>query len=215
MAILVPMLGRPHRVAPLLESIAATTPGAEVLFVVSPDDVAVHAEIDAAGRRRVTVPWRGCGDYQRKINFGIRATTAPLLFTAADDLRFHPGWLNAAHKRLAAGIGVVGTNDLANKRVLRGDHATHMLVTREYVTEYGTIDEPGKFLHEGYPHEWCDDEAVATAKHRKAWAFARDAVVEHLHPTVGKAPMDPLYAQQGHRMAAGRSIFNRRRRLWT
>lgn len=209
------MLGRPHRVAPLLESLRATAPEARVLFLVSPDDVLVHAEIDRHGCQRITVPREPYGDYARKINAGYNATNEPLLFTAADDLLFHPDWLKRAASYVEPGIGVIGTNDLGSPRVINGEHATHSLIVREYVDKYGTIDEPGKVMHEGYPHEWVDDELVETAKARKAWAFAADSHVEHLHPSWGKAPVDALYLQQAARMRRGRSIYQTRRYLWT
>lgn len=157
----------------------------------------------------------GPGDYARKMNHGVRVTTEPLLFLGADDIDFHPGWFEAACARLTPGVGVVGTNDLGNPRVISGEHATHVLVTRAYVERHGTIDEPGKVCHEGYPHEFVDDELVATAKARGAWAFAADSIVEHLHPSWGKAPTDPLYDGQRRRLVQGRRVFERRKRLWT
>lgn len=213
--ILVPMLGRPHRVQPLLDSIDASTPAAQVLFCVSPDDHEVHAAIDAAGRERITVRWAKFGDYARKVNAGYRTTGAPLIFLGADDLRFHPGWLTAARAQLTPGVGVVGTNDLGSPRVKSGEHATHCLVTRDYVDRYGVIDRPGAVMHEGYWHEFVDDELVETAKHRGAWAFAADSHVEHLHPNWGKSPTDPLYDQQRQRMRHSRPLYLRRRHLWT
>lgn len=213
-AILVPMLGRPHRVEPLLESIAAVTPEPyRVLFCCTPNDSAIGAVRDA-GADYIEVPWEGKGDYQRKINAGYRETTEPLLLMAADDLKFHPHWLDRAVSRLGGPVQVVGTNDLGNPRVLRGVHSTHSLVTRSYVDEFGTIDEPGKVLCEEYWHEFCDDEFVETSWYRKAWAFAEDSIVEHLHPAWGKAPMDDLYARNGIRMRQGKRIFQRRRPLW-
>jgi len=214
LVVLVPMLGRAHRVRPLLDSIRATC-DARVLFLVSPGDVTVHAAVDRAGCERLTVAKLPNGDYARKINAGYRHTTEAQLFLAADDLLFHPGWLDAAVAQLGPGIGVVGTNDLGSPRVMAGQHATHSLVTRSYVDEFGTIDEPGLVLHEGYPHEYVDDELVGTAKHRGAWAFAADARVEHLHPNWGKARSDPVYAQQRARMRAGAPLYQQRRRLWT
>jgi hypothetical protein len=214
-AILVPMLGRPHRVAPLTASIRSNTPDPyTLLFLVTPGDRDVIREIRREHGCYLPVARRPRGDYARKINFGIDATTEPFVFTAADDLKFHPDWLGHAVKLMSATVGVVGTNDLSNRRVIRGQHSTHSLVARWYC-ELGTIDEPGKLLHEGYPHEFVDDELVGTAKKRKAWAFARDAVVEHLHPMANKAPMDDMYAQQGLRMRAGRRIYERRMPLWT
>lgn len=212
LVVLVPMLGRPHRVTPLLTSIRATC-DARVLFLLTPGD---HDVIAAVGdEQHLFVDREPAGDYARKINRGIAATTEEHIFTAADDLKFWPFWYQHAVRQLRPGVGVVGTNDRCNRRTMRGEHATHMLVTRSYVDQHGTIDEPGKFFHEGYPHEWCDDEAVETAKRRGAWSHCRDSIVEHLHPMNRKAPMDPMYAAQGERMVAGRVIYQERRRLWT
>lgn len=209
------MLGRAHRVGPLLESLHATTDRARVLFLVHPHDAAVIAAVRGADACYLTVPAVPFGDYARKINTGYRGSGEPLMFLGADDLRFHPGWLDAALSVLTDGIGVVGTNDLGNPRVLAGDHATHSLVTRDYADRYGTVDGPGQVLCEAYPHEFVDDELVGTAKFRNAWAFARDSHVEHLHPDWGKAPTDALYAGQRRRMAIGRRVFLRRRHRWT
>lgn len=213
--ILVPVLRRPHRVAPLLESVTLNTTGPyRVLFLADDND---QAEVDAIE------PYVGTlvqllrihdGNYAHKINVGVRATSEPLLLFGADDLEFHPGWLEAAKAKLRDGVGVVGTNDLCNPRSAAGTLATHPLVTREY-TKLGTIDNPGQVLHEGYPHEFCDDEFTETAKHRKAFDHAPDSIVEHLHPMVGKAPTDDIYDQMRFRMRIGRRIYRRRRPLWT
>lgn len=222
-AILVPMLGRPHRVEPLLDSVAtATKTGTyRVLFLVTPGDTAVIEAADRAANGHDDIEWmrvdhEGPGNYAAKINAGYRATWEPTVFLGADDLAFHAGWYDAAASRLDdPRVGVVGTNDLCNKRVERGEHATHFLVRRSYIDKYGTVDERHKVLHEGYPHEYVDDELVGTARKRDAWAFAADSIVEHLHPMVGKAPMDELYAAQPERMRIGRKIYRDRRHLWT
>ena len=214
LVVLVPMLGRPQHVGPLLDSLDATTPAARVLFVVSPHDTEVHAEIDRHDRERLTVPYQPSGDYARKINAGYRHTTEPLIFCGASDLKFHPGWYEAALAKLGPEIGVVGTNDLGNPRVTSGGHSTHSIVTRWYA-DLGTIDEPHAILHEGYTHEFIDDELIGTAKSRKAWAMALDSHVEHLHPCWGKAPTDQSYQRMHERMARSRPLYEQRRRLWT
>jgi hypothetical protein len=97
---------------------------------------------------------------------------------------------------------------------MAGEHSTHSLVTREYADNWGTIDGPGQILCEAYPHEYCDDELVGTAKWRNAWAWA-DARVLHEHPNWrSDVPVDEVYAGQRRRMAIGRRIFNRRRHRW-
>lgn len=211
LVVLVPVLRRPHRVQPLLASLHAHTPEpVRALFIASPGDDAEHAAIRRCGADMIVVD----GNYAAKINEGVRRTSEPLLFLGADDLEFHPRWLEHAKRRIKGGVMVVGTNDLCNRRVMRGEHSTHSLLTRAY-THHGTIDDPTRVLHEGYPHEYVDDEFVGTARKRGAFASAPDSVVEHLHPQAGKAPLDELYAAQQQRMRAGRSLYRTRRALWT
>lgn len=220
LAILVPVLGRPHRVTQLLDAVERATPDCRVLFLA---DVGDSAEIDAIKaeqrslRRPFSVDLADCPDgsnYAAKINRGVRLTTEPYVFTGADDLDFKPGWFEAALAAIQPGIGLIGTQDLCNARVIAGEHATHFLVTREYA-ELPCIDGSPGPLCEEYPHEFVDDELIGTARKRSAYAFAADSIVEHLHPDVGKAPSDPLYAAQRDRMRRGRPIFNRRKPLWT
>lgn len=211
LAILVPMLGRPHHVAPLLASIYATTPDAHIVFATTPDDTVVRDVIDAAGQERIDVDYAS-GDYARKINTAATHTTADHLFLAASDLRFHPGWYEACLARLVEGIGVVGTNDLCNQRTATG-HSTHSLVTRAYA-DRGLIDGTPGILYEGYHHNYCDDELVGTARRRGAYAHAAGAMVEHFHPMAGKAPMDETYQLAQSRFRQDRELFRRRCRAF-
>lgn len=217
LTVIVPMLGRAHHVEPLLANILDTVPDAQVLFCVTDNDNAVIHEMNRLHAEHIFVQKRSFGDYARKINQGLEATSRELVFLGADDLKFHQGWFEAALSVLTPGVGVIGTNDLGSPRVMAGEHSTHSLVTRTYAVRYGTIDEPGKILHEGYTHEFVDDELVGTAKFRKAWAFAVDAKVEHMHPNWGKAPKDHLYALQRRRMIGprGQRLFLTRERMWT
>lgn len=207
---LVPVLDRPHRVQPLLESIDLATPEPfRVLFLCDPDDQAEQAAVRTVGADMLICG----GSYARKINAGVKATDEPLIFLGADDLHFHPGWLTAAAARVAGRISVVGTQDLGNRRVRRGQHATHSLVTRAY-THLGTIDEPGCLLHEGYHHNFVDDEFVGTAKARRVWAFEHRSVVEHLHPNWTGAESDATYDRGQRSFELDRRHFRERRHLW-
>lgn len=211
LAILVPVLDRPHRVRPLLDSIQAATPGQpDVLFVCDPGDRATQDQVALAGARLISPG----GSYAHKINEGVRATTAPLLFLAADDLHFHPGWLPAAEARLRDGAQVVGVNDLCSRRVQAGEHATHFLMTREYALQ-PAIDGTRGPLAEAYTHSYVDDELVATARVRGVLAFATDSIVEHLHPDAGKAEWDDVYQRGRGTIKADCRLFRRREHLWT
>lgn len=223
--IIVPVLRRPHRAQIVADSIAAATPEPHrVLFVANKGDTPEIAACEATGHDVLVMPYphhpsawrRRPGEWAAKINAAYRQSTEPFLFLGADDLSFWPGWLGAV-LRVAddTGCGVIGTQDLGNPRVVAGNHSTHPVVARWYADEFGTAERPGEVLCEAYPHEFVDDELVATAKVRESWAFADDAVVEHLHYAWDKAPRDELYAEMRSRMAHGRRLFQRRRHLWS
>jgi hypothetical protein len=170
-----------------------------VQFLVSPGDDDQSVAVKEQPTWNVNVEFEpGPGDYARKINHGYRLAEShgfDWVFTGADDLTFHPGWLQAA-MLVAANYGksVIGTNDLWNPSVRRGRHSTHSLVSVDYVREIGGgWDGPGVLLHEGYDHQCVDNELCTAALMRGMWAFAKDSVVEHLHPFAKKAEMDDTY----------------------
>lgn len=217
--ILVPVMNRPQRAAPLVESIRATSDSL-VVFLVGASDRrerhAIHRVIERfAFVEEVVVPFQQLpGDYARKINHGVDITTEEWIFQGADDLCFHDGWLPAALAIAESSERrVIGTNDLCNPRVIRGAHSTHSLVHRSYVDEVGTVDEPGKLLHDGYFHNFCDDELVTTALFRGEFISAKASHVEHLHPNCGGAVMDATYERGLNTVefTADRHRFNDRR----
>lgn len=209
--VLVPMLGRPWTVEPLVRSLAESGAPAEVLFIIGTEDDAVW---DACPGHRTLEVVRKCrGDYAAKINAGTRATSEPWLFLGACDIRFHRGWWDACMNAAETGAQVIGTNDLANPRTASGDLSTHTLISREYAARPTIDGKPGP-LFEGYRHEYVDDELRGTAISRGVWTHAADAIVEHLHPATGKSDWDDSYRGQETRMRADRRLMTQRRRLW-
>lgn len=212
--VIVPMLGRPEHVAPLVRSLENSTDRARILWMVSAGDADVLDEVNGLGEV-IILPRRSTGDYAHKINVGVLNSAEPLIFTGASDIRFHAGWLETAEACMSDEIGVVGTNDLSNPRTARG-HSTHTLVARWYA-DLGLIDGTPGLLYEGYVHELVDDELVASARKRNAYAHCPDSHVEHLHPQWGKSSTgwDQSYRDQQRRMRQSAPEFARRRRLWT
>lgn len=216
-AVLIPVLGRPARVRPIVESLAACSRAIECrpVFIVSPGDEPELRAINRVRADHVLASWPPSrGDYARKINLGFRQTDDPFVFLAGDDLSFQPGWVElavAAHYE--TGACVIGTNDLGNRRVTTGRHSTHTLVCREY-GECGTIDDPSLLVHEGYWHNFVDDEFVQTAIQRETFHAATDAVVEHLHPSWGKGHEDATYRLGQQHFNEDRTLYNRRKGLW-
>jgi hypothetical protein len=210
-AILIPVLNRPQRIVPTIESVGAATPEPHrLLFVVSDDDRAELVALERAGADYLAVP-AARGSWACKINDGYRATTEDWVFTGADDLEFRAGWFPRGLAWATPAIGVIGTNDLWNPRVMTGAHSTHSLVRRSYADEQGTADQPGLILHEGYPHQFADDELVATAMARDAYAHAFDSIVRHLRPATAT---DDTYRLGERSHSTGKRLFLSRRRLW-
>jgi glycosyltransferase involved in cell wall biosynthesis len=210
-AVLVPVMRRPQNAAPFMESLLASTDDAVVYAVA---DIGDHATVDAwkASGAIVLAVAKPPGTFARKVNVGYRESYAPWLFLAGDDVRFHPGWLDTALAAAGDRFHVVGTNDLANARVMAGEHATHMLVRRTYVDEQGASwDGPGVVCHEGYRHWYVDNEIVLAAKQCGVWAMALGSVVEHLHPLFGTAPHDDVYELGQSWAGADAALFERRR----
>ena len=216
-AVIVPVLGRPHRAQPLVDSVVLASKHVDrVVFVVSPGDDEQRAACVATGCPVFIAPFEpGPGDYAKKINLGVAQTPEPWVFTGADDLMFYDGWDVHALDAASDGVRVVATNDLWNPAVLRGKHGTHSLVARSYIEDPGAVvGQPGHVYFEGYDHQCCDNELTETAQRRGVWAYSKASRVEHLHPMAHKAPMDATY-EKG--LAHGRDdirLFQSRRRLW-
>lgn len=206
------MLGRVNLLDRLAGSLHDTTANARLVFICSEDADAKacgkHGEVLRTGR----LPR---GDYAHKINTAVSATSEPWLFFGAIDIEFQPGWFHAALAVTSERVRVVGTNDLANPRVMRGDHATHFLVARDYATKPLIDGGPGP-LYTGYIHEFVDDEFLGTATVRGAYAFAADSHVRHRHPHFDKtAEWDDSYKAMSHRIRRSVRLYRSRRALWT
>ena len=209
--VIVPVLSRPANVAPLVESLRASTGLADVLFVTEPDDVFEWAAIDATKwANRIVHP----GTFAEKVNAALDHVTTSRVFITGDDVRFRPGWLD--HLQFVADrydAKVVGANDLGNPRVLAGEHATHMLIDVDYIrTEGASWDGPGVVCHEGYRHWYVDDEIVTVAKQRGVFQVALGSIVEHMHPIFGKAADDDVYRLGQSHANDDRATFTRRAR---
>jgi hypothetical protein len=218
-AILIPVLGRPERAAPLVRSIRMSTDVPyQIVFLCSPND---HDAISAYSREVggvIVVGWEpGPGDFARKTNLGFAETTEPFVFCGATDLTFQPGWDVAALKVAdETSAGVIGTWDGANPAVMHGKHSTHPLVRRSYAENLGcTIDGTGAIYSEAYDHQCVDNELIETAQSRGEWAFAAESRVLHHHPFYDRTMrIDATYKKALAHGKEDKILFMRRRRLW-
>jgi len=211
--VLVPVLCRPHRVLPLMRSFGSSGASGRLLFVANEGDEEELAIIDKVGAEVLIVP-DTCLSWPQKINRSFVETEADWVLLGADDVHFHPGWWQATQGlRDSDKFGLIGTNDLGNPVVLRGEHATHPLISRRYALDYGTFDTPpgsGVVVHEGYRHWFVDNELVATAKLRGKWTPCLESVVEHLHPYWGKGEWDEVYELGERERLADQKLWSER-----
>jgi hypothetical protein len=205
-AILVPVLDRPSRVAPLLANIAEATLEPHTVIFGASDEPTI-AELDRLGARYM----RDDGEtWPNRINRLYHATDEPFVFLAADDLLFHRGWLGNAMREMRRVRGVVVVNDLHNPA------GTSALVARSYIDEHsGCIDVPDVVVYPGYGHSYTDTELFAVAAARGRYAYCSEAVVEHLHPAAGKSEDDPVYRKGRATEDADKALFESRVALWT
>lgn len=207
--VIVPVLHRPKNVEPFMRTLRASTGLATAWFVTEPGDLLERAEVEKHGGRVIVHP----GKFAEKANVAFGQTSAPWVFLAGDDVAFHPGWLDHCQQvARVTGARVVGTNDLANRRSMEGEHSGHLLIARDYVDEVGASwDGPGVLCHEGYRHNFVDHEIVSAAKLRGVWGMALAAVVQHLHPITGKVKRDDIYKVGDESYEADHKIYRARR----
>lgn len=216
--VICPVLSRPQNAQPLVDSLAASGADAKITFVCSPGDVEEQKAAALTGADWIIYPLPpGTGDFARKTNYGFLATQQEFLFMGADDIDFTPGWDTHALNKMRGRIGVVGTNDKANRQVMRGEFGTHCLISRAYIDEHGgTFDNtPGVVLYEGYDHNFVDRELCEVARRRRRFAFAAQSIVYHRHPLWKTAQWDTTYRKGGARFHDDQRLFSERSRLWT
>lgn len=204
-AILMPVLDRAWRIEPLLRNIRDATPEPHrVIFAAS--DPETIAELDRLHAQYL----QDDGDtWPNRINRLFHHTTEPYVFLGADDVVFYPGWLPILLAAAQAVDGVAVANDYFNK------NGTLALVSRRYIEEQsGCVDMPDVVVYPGYRHNWSDAELFATAKARGRHAYCPDAVVEHLHPSAGKAPFDSTYRKGFDSELDDHRLFLTRQHLW-
>ena len=111
---------------------------------------------------------------------------------------------------------MIGTNDLANPVVIAGHHATHPVVTREYIDTYGGfVGGQGKVYFDGYQHQYVDTELVETAKTRGRFVPCPRAHVEHRHPLFDRSvKMDDTYRKALADGQADRRLYFQRQPRW-
>lgn len=214
--LLIPTYGRAHKIADIHANVKASMSSYYYLwFVVEADDTDTLSAVYAEGL--VPIINDRTRSYSGAINKGYLGTAGQYVFAGADDLEFTPAWDQIALARMQNDVMVVGTNDRYNPSVLSGVHATHYLVNRDYLDKVGgCVDEgPKSFLWEGYTHNYCDTEFIATARHRGVFVPCLDSVVKHLHWSIGLSEKDATSVKGQESFWQDDAKYNARSHMWT
>jgi len=223
---LVPVLNRPKNVERFIKSfLDTTTPDkAELVFITSASCTEEIEEINKfAGQATIAIAPDDIISWGKRINWGINYSAANTSFTqpsswilcGADDVVFDANWLKIAEDASQNFSGIIGTNDLGHPATIGGWHTTHPIVSRKYIMEQGTPEEPGKFCHEAYDHNYVDVEFVHLAMKRGAWKHVPTCIIEHHHPAWNKAVWDDVYEKGKQNASADSQLWTRRKQQFS
>lgn len=191
-SLLVPTRGRPDQLASMWASACATASrpnGLELVIYVDDDDPTVLPDLGDAtiihGPRIVLSDcWNKCAV----------AATGDILWLGNDDVLFRtPGWdeqVTTVFDRVADRIVLVYPDD----GIHGGALASLGFIHRRWVDTVGHFTSP--LFSCDWADVWLDD--VATALGRRT--YLPGTLIEHMHPLVGKGPVDQTHQE---RMARG------------
>lgn len=147
--------------------------------------------------------------FVKRIQSMYEQTDEEWFLTGADDVVFHPGWLEEARPYMHT-HSVISFDDMCNPNV----PGTNFLIRRSYIEEQsGVIDSPNTVFCQDYFHNFCDNELVETASKRREFVKC-DGKIEHYHHTIGKAENDKIYQLAQSRWNEDAETFHQRRHLW-
>jgi hypothetical protein len=188
-SVLCPTRNRPASVRRLIASSAATAQD-EIEFVFYCDEDApgsVPPEVRSA-------PWIRVVDGPRIVlsamwNRCLEKSSGEIVMQCGDDIVFRtPGWdkvVEAAFATVPDRILFAYGSDGVHDR----NFGTHGFVHRRWTEAVGYITPP--YFSSDYGDTWLND--VAALIGRKRWI---EIYTEHLHPVVGKAPIDATHAER-------------------
>jgi hypothetical protein len=182
--VIIPSLGRPARLAEALRQLHAVSPDVGVIVVAEePRNQAVAA---AHGARVLA---QG-GNAAQKWNAGAAVSEADWFVMGSDDLLFQSGWLDAAMATDRGGYVGLRTQDSDAH-----EWAENYMASRTFCMEH----LGGCFVIPHYLSQYLDVEAWLRATRAgpgAPWGVAvitAQVVLESLHWTNGKLPMDATY----------------------
>lgn len=175
-SILTPTRRRPEMAKRMMDSAG----DCEFLFYVDDDDETDYSEIPhiRGPRLRLGVIW----------NLLARKASGDYLMMGNDDLVFRSSnWQERLRQELKpTDIKVACFDDGINQ----GKHFAFPIITRKWYEVVGQFT--AEIFNFGYHDTWIFN----IAQHLDACVYIGDVLVEHIHPTTGKRPVDRTFAER-------------------
>jgi glycosyltransferase involved in cell wall biosynthesis len=204
--VVIPTYKRPDKLKSTIDQLRDR----EVIYVCHETDIESQKILTKAHKQFVI-------DYQQPsgvnaTNRGFWATTADWIVIGQDDFTWHVGWLQEATRvQKETNAMVVGFSD-----GYRTDkHSVAWLIYRPYAMSEGLcIGFPNVIFNPHYKKNFSDNELNDTAKLRGVFAYAENAVLEHLHPSFGKSLDDSTYQHLEPYFEQDFALYKSRQHLW-
>jgi len=189
--IIFPTRNRPNNITRMVDSIVRTISdinNVELLVYIDDDDVeSIPALTAAAERISVNAIQGNKMPGSQMYNAIFKEARGDIIMFSADDIVFNtPNWDLLVQKEFDAYedkiLLVYGNDGYQNGRI-----ATHGFIHRYWVELVGYVLPPK--LASAYTDEWMTDLAIRVGRK----CYRPDLLTEHMHPAVGKAPMDDVY----------------------
>jgi len=160
----------------------------ELLVYIDDDDVeSIPALVAAAEKISINAIQGNKMPGSQMYNAIFKEAKGDIIMFSADDIVFNtPNWDLLVQKEFDAYedkiLLVYGNDGYQNGRI-----ATHGFIHRYWVELVGYVLPPK--LASAYTDEWMTDLAIRVGRK----CYRPDLLTEHMHPAVGKAPMDDVY----------------------
>ena len=208
-AILIPSLGRPHRLKDSAENIRLNTDlDHDILWCVN--GLRSKGILDGLGERYIDDTDDGDHRYVTRMNKLMTWAISEgfkTVFFGSDDVIHHDGWLSSAlDVMVEEQKACVVVNDLRNP------NGTQAVVRTDYLP-FLTFDNAKVPFHPGYQHNYADTEQQITANKYGQHTRALSSRVEHLHPIYQNStsrPWDDTYRGAMAHWHEDAARFNRR-----
>jgi hypothetical protein len=198
LALVVPTKGRPANAARLIEAVNQTTSGyfEELVLAVDHDDPMLpvyrhtvppetsNETWDWVKVAEVSVTPQRMGPVLNHVAADLAREHTHIAFMGDDHLPVTHGWDAELVDALGGKPGVAYGNDLVQGEKL----PTAVVISSDIIRSLGYFCPPGQM------HLYLDDFWKMLGQSVGNLAYRDDVVIEHLHPTAGKAPWDDGYA---------------------